>query len=461
MKKFLLGMVAVLFSFTMAFGNCFAQRSAQAVSGETYNTFSTEINSILSDYVKFNDRIAGSEMEEDASKYILEYLSKKTNLTAFENNYITGGVQKFDFYSTISDKMEKSQNIIYVKKSVKENAKKLIFTCNYDAIAFEYIEEEYTTDLAKTEGINTSAGSVALMLVLAREFGSSNLDFDVEFCFFGAGESDNAGARIYSQGITTEAKDKILGVINFEKVALGKNLYFYTDEIETTLSKYIEDFVSDNKLSVKKVNTVHLSKGITSQDELGLGYTHVALQSANVVFMKQGINAINIFAGEYEDGIEVGLSEFSGKEILTYTTKDNAETIDELYGFDTVTRNLYNVFDCVTKLCIDDEFISVLESNVNETKWFYAIFANDKLALLLTIIAFVVLVLVCMYEYMRLNIKSYYADVETEFFTSVLKISDQVDKTGEDENVSKMVSQVIAQDIKKNKTIKSEKKKKK
>lgn len=461
MKKFLLGMVAVLFSFTMAFGNCFAQRGAQAVSGETYNTFSTEINSILSDYVKFNDRIAGSEMEENASKYILEYLSKKTNLTAFENNYITGGVQKFDFYSTISDKMEKSQNIIYVKESAKENAKKLIFACNYDAIAFEYNEEEYTTDLAKTEGINTSAGSVALMLVLAREFGSSNLDFDVEFCFFGAGESDNAGARIYSQGITTEAKDKILGVINFEKVALGKNLYFYTDEIETTLSKYIEDFVSDNKLSVKKVNTVHLSKGITSQDELGLGYTHVALQSANVVFMKQGINAINIFAGEYEDGIEVGLSEFSGKEILTYTTKDNAETIDELYGFDTVTRNLYNAFDCVTKLCIDDEFISALESNVNETKWFYAIFANDKLALLLTIIAFVVLVLVCMYEYMRLNIKSYYADVETEFFTSVLKISDQVDKTGEDENVSKMVSQVIAQDIKKNKTIKSEKKKKK
>ena len=47
-----------------------------------------------------------------------------------------------------------------------------------------------------------------------------------------------------------------------------------------------------------------------------------------------------------------------------------------------------------------------------------------------------------------------------EFLSSVMKISDQIDKNGKDDTVAKVVSQVIANDIKKEKVIKVKRQKK-
>ena len=69
-------------------------------------------------------------------------------------------------------------------------------------------------------------------------------------------------------------------------------------------------------------------------------------------------------------------------------------------------------------------------------------------------------VIIGMYIYYKLSIKAYHANVELEFLSTVVKLSEQVDKTGKDENVPKMISQVIASDIKKDKTIKGKKSKK-
>ena len=64
------------------------------------------------------------------------------------------------------------------------------------------------------------------------------------------------------------------------------------------------------------------------------------------------------------------------------------------------------------------------------------------------------IIVVAMYIHYKLSIKAYHANVEVEFLSSVVKIADQLDKSGKDENVAKVVSQVIANDIKKDKTIK-------
>ena len=53
--------------------------------------------------------------------------------------------------------------------------------------------------------------------------------------------------------------------------------------------------------------------------------------------------------------------------------------------------------------------------------------------------------------------KSYYANVEVEFLTSVVKIAEHIDAEGQDKNIPKVVGQVIANDIKKNKTLSPEK----
>ncbi len=459
MKRVLLFILAVVSAITYV--SITPNKTTNASTLSNYNTFNSEVNGIVADFVKFNDRVAGSETEKKASNYIKSYLDTKTSLEPLSNGYVNDGVQTFMFESTISGKYETSQNIIYTKRTSKDTNKKIILACKYDAIALKYNEETGVNDIVNTEGVNGSAGSVALLLLLAQELQNVSLDFNVEICFFGAGESDNAGAGIYAQGINAEEKENILCAINFDSISLGKNIYYYVDEISTPVTEYLNKTAKEDKLGAKEIDLVHVNKSLVSADEneLGLTYTHIALQSANVKFMKQGITTINFFAGEYDEGIVLGRSEFAGKDILTYTENDTAEKIEELYGFDAVVENLYTTFKVVNNILTDADLQKALTDSIGSTKAFYAVFGNQKLAIYLTMIAFVVFVIVAMGIYYKLNIKSYYSNVEVEFLTSVIKIAEQVDQTGEDENVSKVVSQVIAQDIKKNKTIKTRRKK--
>ena len=63
-------------------------------------------------------------------------------------------------------------------------------------------------------------------------------------------------------------------------------------------------------------------------------------------------------------------------------------------------------------------------------------------------------------EYYKLTVKSYYANVELEFLSSVVKISEHIDNNQGNKDVAKVVGKVLANDIKKNKTLDPEKKKK-
>ena len=75
------------------------------------------------------------------------------------------------------------------------------------------------------------------------------------------------------------------------------------------------------------------------------------------------------------------------------------------------------------------------------------------------LLLFIVFVIIAMYIYYKLSIKAYNANVEVEFLSSVVKISEQIDQNGLDANVPKVVSQVLANDIKKDKIIKRRRKK--
>ena len=77
----------------------------------------------------------------------------------------------------------------------------------------------------------------------------------------------------------------------------------------------------------------------------------------------------------------------------------------------------------------------------------------------LTLCALIVFIVVAMFVHYKLSIKAYHANVEVEFLSSVVKISEQIDQTGIDPSVPKVVSQVVAHDIKKDKIIKRRRKK--
>ena len=424
------------------------------------SAFSSTVSGIINDYAAFKNRIAGSEGEEKAAEYIKSYLDNlsttNTLLVAKNNAYIKNGVQKFTFNSKFSNVVESSQNIIYTLSSKKKTEKKVIIGCHYDSMAIDMdMNSETYGDYIDSESINGSAASVATVLAIATYMPTDNLDFNIEFVFFGAGESNKAGSNYYTNGISKDDKKNIVCMINVNQVALGENLYFYMNEVETKSSKFVEDVVYENRIDISKVNVKHLNKVILGEsNELGLDYNHIALDSDNVNFMSEGIETINIFAGDYSKGIIIGRQEFYGLDLITYTANDSLEYIATTLPDYSIESNLYTVFKTIYMTVTDADFVSVFESAKGSTNWFYKIFTNQTLVLYLTVVVFILFIIIAMYVYYKLTIKAYYANIEMEFLSSVVKITDQINKDGNDENVAKAVSQVIANDIKKDKVIK-------
>ena len=429
----------------------------------SFSTFKNNVNSIISEFAVYNDRLAGSEGEKSASEYIKKYLDDNTSLIAKNDIYVKDGIQSFKFESEFSGVYETSQNIIYTLKSNKQTDKKIIIGCHYDAMAFDLNESSETYGkIIGTEGVNGSAGSVATMLTLATYMSADDLDFNIEFVFFGAGESNRAGSNYYSTGITDDDRANIICMINLSQIAYGKNLYFYMNEVSTKSADFVENVTYENRINIEKINTAHLNKMllIDGQNELGLSYTHVALDSDNINFMKEGIETINIFAGDYSSGLIMGRQEFLGEDLITYTTNDNIAYILENKADYDISANLYEVYKAIFVTINNDAFVSTFEASFGSTDLFYKAFTNNNLVIYLTVVVFVILVVVAMYIYYKLSIKAYYANIEMEFLSSVMKISDQIDKNGKDDNVAKVVSQVIANDIKKDKVIRVKKQKK-
>ena len=422
----------------------------------TYEEFSAEINAILGTLCGYNGRIAGSENEAQTALYIKDYLNGITNLSPVTNMSTEEGIQSFEYMSGYTGTYKKSQNVVFRYTAPIETKKTVILGAHYDVpVYYNYEVNDYMS--YGNDALNSSSAGVATLMALAKYLPEYEFSFNIEFVFFGAAEENLAGSNFYTGGIADSDAENVLCMINIDNVALGEDLYFYIDEIETNFSRYISSLFDTSKIGTKKVDVVNLNKTSFITNGLGLTYSHIALDSDNVNFMKRKIATVNLFAGDYDDGLVFGRCEYAGKAAITYTKDDNVAYIKENYGADVIEKNLYQVFETVERILTDKTFVASATGSYNETGWFYAIFANQKLIVMLTAIVFFVVLAIAIYIHYKLTVRSYYANVEMEFLSSVVKITEHIDGEGKDKTVPKVVSQVIANDIKKNKTLSPEK----
>ena len=459
MKKLKNIFLCLIFALCMFLG-CFSfsTNSASALNFKlSYETYSAEVQTILTNFCSFKTRIAGSDNEKEAANYIKDYiLANSTLVTAKNNSSTVDGVQNFKFINNYTGVYNNSQNIIFEYKPATETKKKLIIACNYDA-PLKYDEEKQEFVSFDNDAVNVSASGVACLLMLTRILPQYSPNFNIEFVFFGAGENSYAGSNFYLNGLSKDDAKNVLSVINIDKIGVGKNMYFYMDEIETNYSRYVSKVCSS---FAKQVDLIHLNKAAYVETELNLNYSHIGLDSDNVKFMKRGIATINMFAGEYETGIIMGRNEHTGSNVVSYTENDNLDYIKTTFGENEITNNLYRATCAIESLVSDEKFEENASKSYQKTAWFYEIFANEELVVFVTTVTFIVMIIVAMMVYYKLTIKSYYADVEVEFLSSVVKIADQIDSEEKDKDVANVIGQVLANDIKKDKTLKPEKKKK-
>lgn len=195
-KIFMVGFCVAVFAILSIFGGAPASQAHALVEKSTF--LKTEIKQELDLFLERTrtaksriDRSAGSTGEKNAAEYILNNLTH-AGLTAREDGYFNAGLQEFDFVSAGGEFL-KSQNVSVKLNSAQANAKTLVLAARYDnelipttgkAANGEEIEVKVAA-----EGVNASAGAVAMLMALAKYLVSAGIDlgFNVEFVFLARG----------------------------------------------------------------------------------------------------------------------------------------------------------------------------------------------------------------------------------------------------------------------------------
>lgn len=337
-------------------------------------------------------RIPGSEQEYNSAVYIKNELDQLTNYKPVNNQSTTDGVESFEFQCVYDGKMYISQNIIYKRESLIETNRKVVLGAHYDSTFVfnkELKEFEYKSENSLVaEGVNDNGASVATLLALVKSLDKETLDygFDIEVVFFGASSNAYDGSEFYSRGQSQQDAEDTLLMINIDKIAFGDYNYVYMDEFKTSQEEYVLNRLYGFK-ELKQFNSIDF----TISGPNGLDYTHIGLESDSVNFVNRNINTINFFSGNYEEPLTYGFKEYAGQESVTFTSDDNytfAETKCENY-----IVNLSNVYKAIYSLVSHDGFISVMEKNNNLNEK-YEFWTNDKLAIFITAISFVILMFV-------------------------------------------------------------------
>ena len=397
MKKFLSVMFALILSVCV-FGVCgsFGFNKAYAQTSTDQGFLLSEIETELKNFVEHDsvekhrlDRTAGSEGERLSAEYIAQELSGVQNLKALENAYFKNGIQTFNFVSTSGEALV-SQNVGFVYSSNAQNAKTVVLATHYDN---EAIYRQRINDLGEieyykivSEGINSSAGAVAMLMSLAKYIAEQNLvfDFNIEFLFFGASSNDYMGAQYYLKSIT-QNKDNYALVVNFSNIAIGDYNYVYCQEFNCQYKTFVE-----NKL-IGSNNFERYSK-ISSLENTGSGYTHAGLMADSFVFFEDGMNVANIFSGSHQGFSSLGAAECEGYTQITNTEKDTIIGIEQTLNVN-VAANLSRVASAVISLISDDGFIGAVSEN-NNLSGVYDFIANEKLQIFIFAVLVVVLFVV-------------------------------------------------------------------
>ncbi|MEG1581807.1 MAG: M28 family peptidase [Clostridia bacterium] len=444
MKKLLY----ILLSLVVLVPCCFSPKIYENTFAETKITTSaeeTKVATILNEIcANYPSRSAGTIREKKASEYIVSKLSaikKADGSEAFEKFNQTG-LQSFDYISAYNDASFSSQNVIFTKKSSTKDAKTLIIGTNYD----NDIAKTFSDTANSIEGLNSSAGSVASIILLADSIKDKEFDYDIQFVFFGAGEDARAGSAFFCNGIDSAKQSKILAMINIGNITYGDSMYMYTFENKNKYMDYLENTMKNS--ASYEIKNINYFKTVTNgKNELNLSYKHVGIDNDNINFIKAGVVTLNLFRGSYSSSTALSSSEVGGKQNITGTINDSRQYISEATNGQYL-NNIAIVTSSLEKFISTNGLSSALDGSfaVVPKAW-----SNSKIEayMIVSIIAVVSLIVTFLYS-MYLIPRAKKAIVSNKSMNDIAKIiTDELEKMNKSEKLSSEDRGVIEEAIKK------------
>ena len=328
------------------------------------------------------DRRAGTDGEFIAALWLRNKLSI-LGLEPKNNNSTVSGIQEFEFYNTHTNKKESSQNVIFTIKGSNSD-KKVVISANYDNYYSGYLSQNdqiVTSGEKFSEGINASAGSVAVLLTMAEIISAGELAFDIDLVFYGSSYSNNAGAEYYSQTLNKDEREKILQIIDISNIAVGKELYYYTGEFATNQDAFIAETTS-------MIQFKNSFSGMPVTAETDIGYTTAGYSGAVTYLANSGLNIMHMFAGDYSSGVFSGTREHEGKQNVINTEDDSIDNIANLYGANWTT--LIGAANSVYKLITNAKYVTEMSKSNNKID--YTQFVNLPNWVLLVVVAVLLII---------------------------------------------------------------------
>ncbi|MGM0904532.1 MAG: M20/M25/M40 family metallo-hydrolase [Bacillota bacterium] len=240
-------------------------------------------------------RVAGTENEKKARKYIMNEL-EKLDLEVQEQSfdYTRRGVKKH------------SANAIGIMDNPKTN-KQIIVGAHYDSVGVG-------------KGADDNASSVGVILETAKALDKRNLPYDIKYVFFGAEEEGLQGSKYYANHMNPEEVKNTIGMINLDSLLAGDNIYVYGGAGE-------DGWIRDLALSIAKQRKIPLLTNPGINPDYPAGTT--GDWSDHAPFKAKGITIAYLEATNWELGDLDGYTQTEKHGGIWHTQNDTLEFLEQ------------------------------------------------------------------------------------------------------------------------------------
>ena len=305
------------------------------------------------------NRTAGSSGEHESATYLASRLNE-LGLTLKNNDGFKNGLMKFEYENNNGDFVY-SYNVSAVISSSVTNAKTVVLAASYDSLPLVKVNSETKqTEIINGEMVNADSGADSLVLTIAKELVSKSLNYNVEVVFIGAIYENDEGVARYLMS-NANSKREISFVLNVSNTTLGNFNYCYCEGFKTSYLNFVNETLLSMNYNFDEFSP--LNNSYYDYD----GIANAGSSGTVNLFLKKGINACNIFSGNYQ-----GLSSIESYDAITATEKDTIAKIEEVTGAN-VSVNLNLVGNAVLDLFDNDNFIIKvsLKNDVSEVIRFF------------------------------------------------------------------------------------------
>ncbi len=271
--------------------------------------------------------------------------------------------------TSVTTQNKTSRNVVgYINNNC---GKTIVIGAHYDNYYYE--DEEGNT------GFYTNLLGVSAALEIAYELSQlENFDYNIMVAFWGAEEDGLHGSEYFVSSLSNSELDSIALYINLDSLAVGDDLYIFTNEI----ADYHEEiFLEEAENLGYELNAPPVDKQYTLPMLSERPFMHIGIQSDNFYFTTSGVMCANFFSYVWTEDIAI---ESLTHTPVMYTGNDNSQYIFEEYGREEIENSMTEVSEIIIAALSRDDIVSVLETS-KETSKMIEFFYDDSFTTILTV----------------------------------------------------------------------------